>query len=122
MISRSILAAAGIAAAALTAATAVLAPARAQGNVEAELLGFHQLCDKGGRRACVRFGILIGQNQQRHAAGGAPTPTGFGGKSNFRHARPPSWRPLSFRRLPAVIPPGLNPIRIFQMQPATAVL
>jgi hypothetical protein len=41
--------------------------AQAQGNVEAEILGFHQLCDKGDRRACVRFGILIGQNQQRHA-------------------------------------------------------
>jgi hypothetical protein len=41
--------------------------ARAQSNAEAELIGFHQLCDKGDRRACVRFGILIGQNQQRHA-------------------------------------------------------
>ena len=43
-------------------------PARAQNqNVEAEMLGFRQLCDKGDRKACVRFGILIGQNQQRHA-------------------------------------------------------
>jgi hypothetical protein len=42
-------------------------PAQAQSNVEAEMIGFHQLCEKGDRRACVRFGILIGQNQQRHA-------------------------------------------------------
>ena len=45
----------------------VSTPARAQNAVEAEILGFHQLCDKGDRKACVRFGILIGQNQQRHA-------------------------------------------------------
>jgi hypothetical protein len=43
------------------------APAQAQNAVEAEMLGFHQLCDKGDRKACIRFGILIGQNQQRHA-------------------------------------------------------
>ncbi len=43
------------------------APARAQGGVEAEMIGFHQLCEKGDRRACVRFGILIGENKQRHA-------------------------------------------------------
>jgi hypothetical protein len=42
-------------------------PAQAQGAVEAEMIGFHQLCEKGDRKACVRFGILIGQNQQRHA-------------------------------------------------------
>jgi hypothetical protein len=42
-------------------------PAQAQNNVEAEMIGFHQLCDRGDRKACVRFGILIGQNQQRHA-------------------------------------------------------
>ena len=43
------------------------APALAQNAREAEILGFHQLCDKGDRRACVRFGILIGQNEERHA-------------------------------------------------------
>ena len=41
--------------------------AHAQNNAEAEMIGFHELCNKGDRRACVRFGILIGQNQQRHA-------------------------------------------------------
>jgi hypothetical protein len=51
-------------AATMLAATALVpTAARAQGNVEAEMIGFHQLCDKGDRRACVRFGILIGQNQ-----------------------------------------------------------
>jgi hypothetical protein len=40
---------------------------QAQNAVKAEILGFHQRCDKGDRRARVRFGILIGQNMQRHA-------------------------------------------------------
>jgi hypothetical protein len=31
------------------------------------MLGYHQLCDKGDRKACVRFGILLGKNEQRHA-------------------------------------------------------
>lgn len=48
-------------------AVTVSAPAHAQDAREAEIIGFHQLCEKGDRRACVRFGILIGQNQQRHA-------------------------------------------------------
>lgn len=34
---------------------------------EAEALGLHQLCDKGDRRACVKFGIILGENAQRHA-------------------------------------------------------
>ena len=48
-------------------ATIASTPARAQNAAEAEMIGFQQLCDKGDRKACVRFGILIGQNQQRHA-------------------------------------------------------
>jgi hypothetical protein len=52
----------------LSATTAlVTTPAHAQGNVEAELIGFHQLCEKGDRKACIRFGILIGRNEQRNA-------------------------------------------------------
>jgi hypothetical protein len=43
-------------------------PAQAQGNIEAEMIGFHQLCDRGDKRACIRFGILIGENRQRHAS------------------------------------------------------
>jgi hypothetical protein len=34
---------------------------------EAELLGLHQLCDKGDRRACVRFGMMLGEAKERHA-------------------------------------------------------
>ncbi|MGB6542271.1 MAG: hypothetical protein WBF03_15545 [Xanthobacteraceae bacterium] len=41
-------------------------PARAQ-DVQAELLGFHQLCDHGDRKACVRFGMILGRMQERHA-------------------------------------------------------
>ena len=45
----------------------VATPAHAQDAAEAEIIGFHQLCQKGDRKACVRFGILIGRNEQRHA-------------------------------------------------------
>ena len=34
---------------------------------EAEMIGFHQLCFRGDRKACVRFGIMIGENRERHA-------------------------------------------------------
>lgn len=52
----------------LSATTAmVTTPAHAQSNVEAEIIGFHQLCEKGDRKACIRFGILIGRNEQRNA-------------------------------------------------------
>jgi len=36
-------------------------------NREAELIGLHQLCDRGDRHACVRFGFMLGQAQERHA-------------------------------------------------------
>jgi hypothetical protein len=65
MITRSLLAAAGISIVGAVAASS--SPAHAQGNVEAEMIGFHQLCDRGDKRACIRFGILIGENRQRHA-------------------------------------------------------
>ena len=49
-------------------AAMVASPAHAQNAaVEAEIVGFHQLCEKGDRKACVRFGILIGRNEQRNA-------------------------------------------------------
>jgi hypothetical protein len=35
-------------------------------NREAELIGMHQLCDRGDRQACIRFGFMLGQNQERH--------------------------------------------------------
>jgi len=49
-------------------ASMMTSPARAQGAAaEAEIIGFHQLCEKGDRKACIRFGILIGRNEQRSA-------------------------------------------------------
>ncbi|SDR19932.1 hypothetical protein SAMN05444161_2057 [Rhizobiales bacterium GAS191] len=42
--------------------------AQAQDAREAEILGFHQLCEHGDRRACVRFGVLIQQNADRQVA------------------------------------------------------
>jgi hypothetical protein len=45
----------------------IASPAHAQNAVEAEMIGFHQLCEKGDRKACIRFGILIGRNEQRNA-------------------------------------------------------
>jgi len=34
---------------------------------EAELVGLHQLCDKGDRKACVRFGMMLGEAKERHS-------------------------------------------------------
>jgi hypothetical protein len=48
-------------------AAMVATPAHAQDAIEAEMVGYHQLCEKGDRKACIRFGILIGRNEQRHA-------------------------------------------------------
>ena len=39
----------------------------AQSAREAEMIGFHQLCERGDRKACIRFGIMIGENRERHA-------------------------------------------------------
>ncbi len=36
-------------------------------NREAELIGLHQLCDRGDRQACIHFGVMLGQAQERHA-------------------------------------------------------
>jgi hypothetical protein len=50
---------------------------QAQSAREAEMIGFHQLCDRGDRKACIRFGIMIGENRERHA--------------EWRHADPEFW-------------------------------
>ena len=44
-------------------------PARAQDfrAKEAELVGFHQACDHGDRKACVRFGMLLQEMRDHHA-------------------------------------------------------
>jgi hypothetical protein len=50
-------------------AIAAPGPARAQDRLarEAELAGLHQLCDRGDRKACVRFGMILGEMRERHA-------------------------------------------------------
>ncbi len=41
-------------------------PAQAQDRDEA-IRRLHFECDRGDRRACVRFGVMIGENRDRHA-------------------------------------------------------
>ena len=48
-------------------AAMVTTPAHAQDAMEAQMVGYHQLCQRGDRKACIQFGILIGRNEQRHA-------------------------------------------------------
>jgi hypothetical protein len=64
---KPVIAAAAIAIGISSMAGMVATSAHAQDAAEAEIVGFHQLCQKGDRRACVRFGILLGRNEQRHA-------------------------------------------------------
>jgi hypothetical protein len=45
---------------------AINVPAYAQSPREAELVGYHDLCDKGDRRACIRFGMILGENKAFH--------------------------------------------------------
>jgi hypothetical protein len=40
----------------------------AQDAREAEMIGMHQLCDHGDRKACVKFGMMIQQNHDRMEA------------------------------------------------------
>jgi hypothetical protein len=61
---KPVIAAAAIAVGISGLATMAATPAHAQ---EAEIIGFHQLCQQGDRKACIRFGILLGRNEQRHA-------------------------------------------------------
>jgi len=64
MLWKSMVAAAGLAA---VVSGGAFSPAQAQSAAEAEMIGFHQLCNKGDRKACVRFGILIGEGRAHHA-------------------------------------------------------
>jgi hypothetical protein len=41
--------------------------ARAQSAHEAEIIGFHQMCQKGDRRACVHFGMMIEHDHDMQA-------------------------------------------------------
>jgi hypothetical protein len=67
MILKPLMAAVAMTAAVSAMSVVVPSSAHAQSGAEAEIIGFHELCNKGDRRACVRFGILIGRNEQRHA-------------------------------------------------------
>jgi hypothetical protein len=43
--------------------------ARAQGVPiprEAEHIGLHRLCDAGDRKACVKFGMMLGEMREHH--------------------------------------------------------
>ncbi len=42
--------------------------ASAQDAREAEMIGMHQLCDHGDRKACVKFGMMIQQNHDHMEA------------------------------------------------------
>ena len=42
-------------------------PSPAAVNHEAEMIGLHQLCDRGDKQACIRFGFLLGQSADHHA-------------------------------------------------------
>ena len=60
----------------------VASPAHAQSAMEAEIIGFHQLCDKGDRKACVRFGTAAMSSVM--PTGAAHTPTGSGSNAKPR--------------------------------------
>ena len=66
MYCKLLLAAAGFAVA-VAGITGFGTPVAAQGAREAEMIGFHQLCERGDRKACIRFGIMLGENRGRHA-------------------------------------------------------
>ena len=56
--------------AAIAAAPLVLALAQsspAQSEYEERMRRLHHECDRGDRRACVQFGVLIGEQRERHA-------------------------------------------------------
>ena len=58
----------GLAIGLLTAGCAGSAlPAAAQDAREAQLVGFHALCNQGDKKACVRFGMMLQQNADKHA-------------------------------------------------------
>jgi hypothetical protein len=56
-------------AAALVLGTVAMTPnaAQAQRHWQPELQRQHALCDQGYRPACIRFGEILGANQNRHA-------------------------------------------------------
>jgi len=53
----------------ITSAIPVTGPTLAQGwlDQEKKLIELHQLCDRGHRRACIQFGIIIGEIREAEA-------------------------------------------------------
>jgi len=69
MLRNSLIALSSIAAAfsgAVPASSQPAPPAAVIAN-EAELIGLRQLCDRGDRQACIRFGFKLGAARERHA-------------------------------------------------------
>jgi len=61
-----------VAASTLLAAAAAVVPTAGTARAaipakEAEMFSLNQLCNAGDRKACVRFGILLGRMQERQA-------------------------------------------------------
>ena len=42
-------------------------PVKAQDGREAQMIGFRDLCEHGDKKACVKFGMMLQQNTDRHA-------------------------------------------------------
>ena len=42
-------------------------PAIAQDGREAQMIGFRDFCEHGDKKACVKFGMMLQQNADRHA-------------------------------------------------------
>ncbi len=42
-------------------------PVMAQDGREAQMIGFRDFCEHGDKKACVKFGMMLQQNSDRHA-------------------------------------------------------
>ena len=58
-------------------AVAPTAPPRYRDELGNRLMEYREACDDGDRRACVRLGILIGENRERRAAWRREHPEAF---------------------------------------------
>ena len=56
-----------VAGAVIAAISGVASQALAGDGREAQLVGFHALCNRGDKPACVRFGMMLQQNADHHA-------------------------------------------------------
>ncbi len=55
-----------VAASVALVAFAVARPSVAQSDFERRLHAYHVECDRGDRRACIRFGMMLGESRERH--------------------------------------------------------